>query len=481
MTTQPPGPPGPPGCTICPVPGKGLGLFTQSCHQEGVQVFRDEPLFVVQHSGNRRVAANCARCCAFLGPVQPQLERIFSEARFEQLLGVLRQSGLMQQWEAALIGQEPQFGGKAAVPCSKGCGELYCSTACRDAHYMHSHNLLCAGLVETEDHPLIKFKYLAIENTDTLLLAAQVFAHLVNRAKAVGGGADTTRALLQELFAFCHAPLKEASRPPPGRAKDVEFALHCDRLVGEAAELLKAAFDLHSPSEAAALFEHGPLYLSELLGLFEYNNIDVEVASPLGSYFQSRAQMLGMAVAQGSADAQQELQLLEALLREKEWVMRCVWGEETTGIFDDGLDEEGDDIAMSEDEEDDLDEGAISAAAEAAMAKARQYVDGLSMNQLLQTRWPAMHGTALFVSVARINHSCAPNLKVDFPDNSCRLRATALQPLSSGAELCISYIHSELPVQERRRQLAEYGFACNCERCIAEDSGNSRRTAKRLK
>eukprot|EP00971_Amphidinium_carterae_P000692 13625-Amphidinium_carterae.1 len=124
-----------------------------------------------------------------------------------------------------------------------------------------------AGLVDSEDHPLIKYKYLAIENTDTLLLAAQVFAHLVNRAKALGGGADTTRALLQELFAFCHAPLKdgsrnkskqgaiaadccrlfqshghhsEASRPPPDRPKDVEFAMHCDRLVAEAAQLLKA-------------------------------------------------------------------------------------------------------------------------------------------------------------------------------------------------------------------------------------------------
>mmetsp|Transcript_22088 Transcript_22088/g.50501 ORF Transcript_22088/g.50501 Transcript_22088/m.50501 type:complete len:478 (-) Transcript_22088:22-1455(-) len=477
MTTQPPGLPGPPGCTICPVAGKGFGLFTQNIHQQGVQVFRDEPLFVVQHSGNRRVAANCARCCAFLGPLQVQLERIFSEARFEQLLGVLRQSGLVQQWEAAMIGQEPQRG-KTPVPCAKGCGELYCSTACRDAHYMHSHNLLCAGLVDSEDHPLIKYKYLAIENTDTLLLAAQVFAHLVNRAKALGGGADTTRALLQELFAFCHAPLKEASRPPPDRPKDVEFAMHCDRLVAEAAQLLKAAFDLHSPAEAAALFEHGPAYLSELLGLFEYNNIDVEVASPLGSYFQNRAQMLGM---QGSADAQQELHMLEAVLREKEWVMRCVWGEETTGIFDDGLGEEENDAEMGEDEEDDLDDGAISAAAEAAMAKARQYVDGLSMNQLLQARWPSMHGTGLFVSVARINHSCAPNLKVDFPDNSCCLRATALQPLASGAELCISYIRNELPVQERRRQLAEYGFACNCERCMAEDSGDSRRTAKRLK
>mmetsp|Transcript_12338 Transcript_12338/g.28961 ORF Transcript_12338/g.28961 Transcript_12338/m.28961 type:complete len:483 (-) Transcript_12338:33-1481(-) len=477
------GPPGPPGCEVQAVAGKGLGLFVQSSHQQGAQVFRDQPLFVVQHSGNRRVAATCARCGAFLGPLQVQLERIFSEARFEPVLAALRQSGVAQRWECELVAQQPQLGGRSPVPCSHGCGELYCSTACRDAHYSHSHNLLCAGLVESEEHPLIKFKYLAIENADTLLLVAQVFAHLVNRAKAMGGGADVTRSLMQELLAFCHAPLKEACRPPPGRAKDAEFVAHCDQLVAEAATLLKGAFDIHAPQESAALFEAGPAFLSEVLGLFEYNNIDVEVASPLAAYFQSRAQALAAASSQGNSEALQELQLLEGMLREKEWVMRCVWGEETTGIFDDGASDDDDceDASMCEDDEDDLDDGAVNAAAESAMKKARAHVDSLSMQDLVNSKWPAMHGTGLFVSVARINHSCAPNLKVDFPDNSCCLRAVALHPLSAGTELSISYIRTELDVTERRRQLSEYGFACNCERCVAEDSGSSRKTAKRLK
>lgn len=362
------------------------------------------------------------------------------------------------------------------VRCAQGCGELYCSEACRDAHFQQSHNLLCVGPLTAED-PLLRFKYHALEHADTLLLAAQVFAYLINRAKAAGGGAEVTHNLMQELLCFCHAPFRDACRAPPGRAKDAEFYAHTDGLVNEAAALLKAALEPRAPAEVAALFQAGPAFFSEVLGLFEYNNIDLEVSSPLGELLLQRAKTLLVM----GPEAHPELLQMEALLREKEWVMRCVWGEETTGIFcDDELETTGtngqtDHLMQA------MEQGNDEQVANAAMAQARAEVAQMSLESLLKGAWPSMHGTALFASVARMNHSCAPNVKVTFPKNSSQLLATSVLNVSPGDELCLCYINQEADVQTRRRRLLEYGFTCCCTRCLAEDSASLRKTQKRLK
>jgi len=366
----------------------------------------------------------------------------------------------------------------------QNCGEVYCSEACREAHFHHSHNLMCVGPIQQADHPLVKFKFFAIEHADTLLLAGQVLAHLVNRAKACGGGAAVIRNLMLELLSFCHAPFRDACRGPPGRPKDAEFLASTDQVVSEAASYLQGALAQHAPEEAAALFESGPHFFSEVLGLFEYNNIDVEIDSPVGALFTARVQALA-SVANVHAEAAAELAVVQRLLREKEWVMRCVWGEETTGIYGD---DEGMEDATMEDEADLMSapatdesgqsvEGQISA----AMAAVRREVDALSLEQLLAKPWPAFHGTALFPTVARINHSCTPNLKIQFPGNGAWLQTLALSPLAPGQEMCISYVGEEADVAARRRRLQEYGFTCVCERCLHEDSSAARKTQKRLK
>merc|ERR1719373_608364 len=119
---------------------------------------------------------------------------------------------------------------------------------------------------------------------------------------------------------------------------------------------------------------------------------------------------------------------------------------------------------------------------QSTMAKARADVERLSFEQLLEAPWPAFHGTALYISVARLNHSCTPNAKLFFPGNSAALSVMAVAPVAAGQELCISYISQDDNVQTRRKQLLEwYGFMCSCDKCCQEDSGAVRRTQKRLK
>ncbi len=44
----------------------------------------------------------------------------------------------------------------------------------------------------------------------------------------------------------------------------------------------------------------------------------------------------------------------------------------------------------------------------------------------------------------------------------------ALRDISLGEEITISYIDEDAPLQERQDALAEYGFLCTCEKCVAE-------------
>lgn len=59
----------------------------------------------------------------------------------------------------------------------------------------------------------------------------------------------------------------------------------------------------------------------------------------------------------------------------------------------------------------------------------------------------------------------------------------AKKDIQPGEELFITYVNPNLPVQERRRQLLEWGFGeCNCERCVAEeqDASSTRASDERL-
>mmetsp|Transcript_18822 Transcript_18822/g.40871 ORF Transcript_18822/g.40871 Transcript_18822/m.40871 type:complete len:100 (+) Transcript_18822:237-536(+) len=46
----------------------------------------------------------------------------------------------------------------------------------------------------------------------------------------------------------------------------------------------------------------------------------------------------------------------------------------------------------------------------------------------------------------------------------------ALEDIAAGSELTTSYFQANLPLEERRDILTEYGFACACERCVLERS-----------
>lgn len=84
----------------------------------------------------------------------------------------------------------------------------------------------------------------------------------------------------------------------------------------------------------------------------------------------------------------------------------------------------------------------------------------------------AMDGTALLSLVCCMNHSCAPNCEVRWVGGlhgePVLAELIAIQPIAVGEELCQSYIKVELPLEDRRQALKDYGFICACPKCRHE-------------
>lgn len=73
----------------------------------------------------------------------------------------------------------------------------------------------------------------------------------------------------------------------------------------------------------------------------------------------------------------------------------------------------------------------------------------------------------VFATICRLNHSCVPNVHVEWNGKLGRETAHALVDIGIGEELTICYLpHRGIERRERRAQLmAEHGFECACAKC----------------
>ncbi|EER01628.1 hypothetical protein Pmar_PMAR002623 [Perkinsus marinus ATCC 50983] len=85
-----------------------------------------------------------------------------------------------------------------------------------------------------------------------------------------------------------------------------------------------------------------------------------------------------------------------------------------------------------------------------------------------RTLSPDYRGWAVFPLLSCVNHSCRPNMEIEFSGDGATLVANVSESgsIAAGEELMISYCDiEEDSVGERQKQLDPYGFICNCERC----------------
>ena len=84
---------------------------------------------------------------------------------------------------------------------------------------------------------------------------------------------------------------------------------------------------------------------------------------------------------------------------------------------------------------------------------------------------PVVIGSGHYPTVAKMNHSCDPNVEWRSLNGSAKIEMVALRPILEGDEILLSYIDQSLPVLERRERLLDlYGFVCECPKCLLEIS-----------
>eukprot|EP00922_Rhytidocystis_sp_ex-Travisia-forbesii_P051496 GHVS01076416.1.p1 GENE.GHVS01076416.1~~GHVS01076416.1.p1 ORF type:complete len:244 (-),score=17.01 GHVS01076416.1:407-1138(-) len=77
-------------------------------------------------------------------------------------------------------------------------------------------------------------------------------------------------------------------------------------------------------------------------------------------------------------------------------------------------------------------------------------------------------GVGLYRTVALTNHSCDPNVEVDY-ELDYTIQVRAIRDISVGEEITQSYIDESLPLHDRSALLLQrYGFVCRCTKCEKE-------------
>ena len=159
----------------------------------------------------------------------------------------------------------------------------------------------------------------------------------------------------------------------------------------------------------------------------------------------------------------------------------------------------GGDHAEEDEEEDD--------GAGEALAILRSVVDGDGGSpEGGEDLFAPLDGTALYSLICCMNHSCRPNCLVRYPGRRRPRHPTATVPTAAGLEgsaggdddrladapgaaagpllaevvlledvsereeLTQSYVTREMGLSERRKALEDYGFWCNCPRCLEEEA-----------
>ena len=73
----------------------------------------------------------------------------------------------------------------------------------------------------------------------------------------------------------------------------------------------------------------------------------------------------------------------------------------------------------------------------------------------------------MYPAVALINHSCVPNVALEFRNGDATASVVAMEDLAKGVEVAHSYVDQDTldDLEERRNALGQYEFLCTCPKC----------------
>jgi len=204
-----------------------------------------------------------------------------------------------------------------------------------------------------------------------------------------------------------------------------------------------------TPIELEILFS--PRTYEMLIGAFELNNIEMKIDSPLRDY---------MSTIITSLSPNQRVDALSALSPVLRQIVKAK--EARQELSDEAKTILGDDEFEDDEYDDEEDDDDISQKDYEVILAPDSFGPALCIN--LKTLFPSCNGTALFALTCCANHSCVPNVQLQYNEDSTGV-LVALRDLEPHEELCINYVNLEQPTQLRQADLRHYGFTCSCERC----------------
>ncbi|RYH13380.1 SET domain-containing protein-lysine N-methyltransferase [archaeon] len=204
--------------------------------------------------------------------------------------------------------------------------------------------------------------------------------------------------------------------------------------------------------------------------MFEQNNVGVRLRNPVAAFIDSiesfeQADMF-------ARELLSDVQLIAANLENE------VCMDEACGEGDGEEEDEYEDIEDGDDENiQSMPEGTMNAADVIDESTGNPDLDIVhdTIAQYGEDSFlPPLDGTAFYLLICKINHSCLPNVVVKYTSSEDTpgqvglvARLVALREILPGEELVQSYVDASLPAPARVKLLSEYGFKCACAKCVA--------------
>lgn len=409
----------------------GRGLIVPGYVDWGDELWRQRPVAYIQSPSSRKAVQVCSACLVPVGTLASQLSYL----------------GLPVPEGAEDI--EVVNGAARPLPCSKGCGEVFCGEACRQwASQSSSHAVLCKGCLSHEAGAAMEALDRLAQESDQehiLLLAHHIAAALVRRM-AGDDWLEVKRKFLDQFFSSPWHKLADegdADGDTPSYRQD---------LLEQALGLLVQVF---AGQELAAPFLDFDT-LALMMGTYELVNMCISIPHPLNMQCSQTAELME-AVALGK-------------LHELQKGVDDESDDEDEGEDDEvELDQQKDDLEddhpnVERPQKEDVPEDHSAAAFEAVK-------DGSLFAHVV--------GTSLCEALSFMNHSCLPNARIDFdtsatPNNTSGpglwVYSAARRPLIPGDEVQMCYVPSVIgkPVEVRQKRMEKFGFECRC-RCCTTD------------
>ncbi|KAJ8749291.1 hypothetical protein K2173_018772 [Erythroxylum novogranatense] len=327
-----------PGIQVNQNGGFGKGVYANKEFKEGELVLKDQMLVGLQHPSNKIDCLVCSFCFRFIGSIEIQIgrklylknlgvsssngcgrEKYFS--KYHSAVGssteeddscmedsapgrcgpkVSLHNGVAESLMNGelILPHSDEFSLPTVVSCPGGCGEnFYCSKSCAEADWNSSHCLLCTGARSQSlcKEALLGFIQHANDTNDIFLLAAKAISYTIMRYRKLKAAylkhhdnysTSDEMPLLLEAWRPISIGYKRRwwdciSLPDDVDCSD-EFAFRMEirELAFASLQLLKdAIFD----KECEPLFSL-EIY-GNIIGMFELNNLDLVVESPVEDYF----------------------------------------------------------------------------------------------------------------------------------------------------------------------------------------------------